>query len=432
MARPGRPVNKKKTRDDDDEEEEAPVKKKNKNKKASKTAKDEDADDDADADEDEEDDDEADDDDDADDEAEDEDEDDSDDKDDEDEESDDDDSDADDDDEDSDDDDSDDDDDEEDDDDDTPAKGKKKSKSSAATAGVSWDPEDAEVGGLPEGRIVLLNPRTRLGSTADYKEDDPDGVPLFSLDAVPSGKKWDESALPFEIHLTAGKVSRIVPNDDGTDFVPAEGSHATGLSKSSNTYFFIKSLTDAGFPVKKMRMKGIATIHGTVVELQRVPQPKRNFAAAAEGEKQGGDSMPSVQEIYSLPWESKGQKERDRAEAVLAKFKAKSGKRGKKGAKKGRPKGEGVSDEGGGDSGSLSAKAIKKLADKAVLAAIKSPAYRKKGLPLAEVFTAAFQQVRKHPERQEIMALVKRTAYIEHDDRPWLYDDKTERLKLIS
>lgn len=431
------PAKKKKARADDDE---APVKKKKGTKVAATDDDDddeEDADDDADSsDDDEEDaeedsDDEADDDDDEDSSDDDDDEEDSD-ADDDDDDSDDDDSDSDDDEEPEDDDDDDDDDDsdddaeEDEDEDEAPTKKKKKS-SSGSSAGVSWDPEDAESGGLPEGRIVLLNPRTRLGSLQDYKEDDPDGIPMFSVDAVPSGKGWDEGAQPFEIHLSAGKSSRLVPNDDGTNFVPAEGSKAKGLSKNSNTFFFIKSLSDAGFPQKKFRLKGIVAIHGSVVELVRVPQPKREFAAQAEGASGGDKSMASISKVYSFPWEEKGAKERARAEAIFAKFKkrgkggkGKSGKQkgtakvGKKGATKGRPK-----DESGGGS-------TQGIAEKTILAVISSPAYKKKGLPLADLYSQAFQRVKQHPRRAEIMKHVKEPLFYNHVNRPFKFSTNRE------
>lgn len=379
-----KPVPKKKRKDDDDEEQP-------KKKKGAKVAATEDEDEDEDEDEEEEEDDEdasdSDDDEDADEDSDDDDEEDSDDADDDDDDEDE-----------SDDDDSDDDDEE-------------------SAGGISWDTDDAEAGGLPEGRCVLKNPRTRLASTAQYNEDDADGVPVLTIDCVPP------EGDPFVIHLTAGKPDRILPTDDGTDFKPAPGSKAKGLSKSSNTFYFIKSLEDAGFPKKKLRANGIAAIDGTDVELVRVPQPKRR-GLAADDEEQKERTMPSVSEVHSFPWDKKGAKARDAATAALkSSKKGKKGKPTKKGKKggKSRPKAEAPKRSAKSDG------AIIETTEKFVLKALSSEPASKKGIPAGNVYNEVFHLVKKHPERNAIMELVGESDFMTADERPWAFDDKLER-----
>lgn len=313
---------------------------------------------------------------------------------------------------------------------------------------LSWDTDDAEGGGLPEGRCVLLNPRTRLGDVSNYPDDDPEGVPLLSIDCVPvvKGGKLSTEIEPFEIHLTNGKRENVLPNKKGTGFIPNPDAkrQARGMARNSNTFYFTKSLEEAGFPKKKLKAKGIVAIHGTEVEITRVAQPKRtnrNAAADDPDAKMGGDTMPSVTTIYSLPWESKGKKARAAAEAALSKRKKKGkGKKSsssksskKKGAK--RPKGDEDKRKPAAKSSKKSSgkpeKLIALIAEKAINKVLKSEKYARKGIAADDAYTAIFPAVKENAQRKAIMKLVQSAEWMQGDDRPWLYDDKTERYTAV-
>lgn len=334
---------------------------------------------------------------------------------------------------------------EDDDEDEAPAKSKKKSKSSGG--GISWDTDDAEGGGLPEGRFVLLNPHTRFGAFSNYNEDDNDGgAPMLSIAGVPVDKKGRVVGESMMIHLTAGKRERIIPTDDGTDFQAAPGKEGKvkGLSKSSNAFYFVKSAEDAGLTKEKLRAKGMAIFDGMEVDIARVPQPERpGLVAKEEGEDAFPKTMPSIETIHSFPWESKGKIAREAAQAAFSKK--------KKGGKSSRPKAEAAEDQDEEDEADLDTKfpkegkaktakaKVKKSSDSdlieaaeaAILKAASLDKYKKKGLKKDDIYPASFQFVSKHPERKSIMALIESSDFYADDARPWNWDDNLERIILV-
>lgn len=293
-----------------------------------------------------------------------------------------------------------------------PKKAKAKAVAKAPTGRISAAAEDAESGGLPEGRFILGRPKTRLASTSDYKEDDPEGVPVLDITGYPSKKGAKiPDAEPARFILSAGKSSRLIPTDDGLDFQPAEDSNAKGLSKSCNAYLFVESLQSSGFPGSKLRDEGFSSIKGTEVEITRVPQPKRrNLAATDEGTATEGRTYPAVTKIYALPW--------DRKKAAAAEPAAKAPKAGKGGKS---PKAEGGT-----------ADVITVAAEHAIQKALMSPSVRHKGLPLNDAYPAAFPFVKDHPKRAKVMALIADPEWLKDDSRlNWHYDDKRECLVYI-
>lgn len=320
-------------------------------------------------------------------------------------------------------------DDDDDDEDEKPAP--KKAKKAASSGRISWDTDDAEAGGLPEGRVELVKPHTRLASTANYEEDDTDsGVPVLSIKCYPVDKKNARVGDPFNIHLSAGKAARLIPTDDGSDFQPADDSPAKGLSKTSNCYYFVKSIEDAGFPKDKLRSQGIAVIAHSIVELTRVPQPaRRGLAAADEGETANIRTMPSVTEIYVLPWERK-KKAKPAAEEPV-----KKGKPGRPKGSKNSPKAEGRSVKpvvsrpkpAPGDSTDVT-----RAAEIAIQKTLQSPRFRTKGLPLNDAYPEAFPHVKSHPKRKHIMALIADVDWLKDDARlNWHFDQGRECLVYI-
>jgi hypothetical protein len=305
----------------------------------------------------------------------------------------------------------------------------------SSPSSFSWDTDDAESGGLPEGRVVLMRAHTRLASTTDpNQDDDDDGYPVLSIMCVPV-----DGGEPFSVHLSAGKAARLIPSEDGGSFQPAEGSSAKGLSKSSNCFYFIKSLEDAGFPKDKIRSKGISIINGTEAELHRVDQPKRRNLVAVDEEtgEERTRTMPTITTIYSLPWEKKGLKAREAAELAL-KGKGKGKKPVAGAGKKPKPVIEDDDEEEEAQLNKKFPKAEKKgavdldsAAEKAVMQALNEPSHKKKGLPETEAYPAAFQYVQKDPNRKGIMALIKDDEWLRDDDRPWAYDPNLERLTLV-
>lgn len=305
---------------------------------------------------------------------------------------------------------------------------------------ISWDTEDAEQTGLPDDLDVTFSePVCRLASTSDYNEDDDDGVPVLSIPCTP-----DEGD-PFTIHLSAGKADRMVPNEDGTGFVPAEDSHAKGISKSTNLYHFLKSLDDAGFPKDKLRSEGITIIDGLYCHLLRVPQPKRRGLAAAD-EEETSRTMPSITEIHKLPWEKGSKKkpagkkakaepepeeeEDEDEEEETAKLDKKFPKVGKK---KAAPTDEDEDEDEEEEADEeeeeeADSSDYTKEAEKAILKALKEPAAAKKGIAKDDVYNAAFQKLKTHPQRKKVLALIQEDDWISDDDRPWFYNDKMERI----
>lgn len=339
-------------------------------------------------------------------------------------------------------------------------------KGSGAGA-ISYDTDDAEGGGLPEGRVVLLNPRTRLASKKNpNKDDDSRGYPCLSIDCVPLTKKGTPDGQPFVIHLSAGKAERLVPTSDHKDFEPAAGSKAKGLSKGSNAYLFIKSSEDAGLTKEKLRARGLMVYDGMGIDMVRVPQPNRNFGGASQdidldADDAGGDTdkkgdfqktYPSVASILFMGKDKKYDSVREAARALLKKKGTDWGKKKTQTAKgplarKQAARGK-AADEGGKTASvkappakekvpsapkakRISDTALIELADKAVSSVLASDKFAKRGLDKDRVYPEAFQLVKDDPiNRKRIMELISSDDYLTDDARPWFYNSASERLTL--
>lgn len=267
---------------------------------------------------------------------------------------------------------------------------------------ISLDPDDAEQGGgLPSDiDVKYSNCRFRVGRLSNYNEDgDPDdgsSTTLFSATLTPTG-----GGVPFDMHLSCGAVTRLLPSDDGDRLVAVPGSGARGLNTGSNYYLHVVSLKDAGFPMA--RLKAASSLDGLVAHIVRKPQPRREglVAKPEAGERKFVATVPLVTSIVTFPWEAKGGKS---APAVKGAGTAAAGT-----ATAGTPTPAGSAD-------TEAVEAIKSL--------LASKQYRR-GIPGDDIYKAVFGVVKSSPNRKAVLAAVQAEDFFERNSDVLAYDGET-------
>jgi len=208
---------------------------------------------------------------------------------------------------------------------------KKKSKKAAADdSAVSFMSEDAITGGfLDDVDGKATNHRFRIGLVSDYNEDGTVG----GLDADKDSPEKSATVFSFDVttsegseqskHLTVG--GRHVPAKKGKTLKPKEGANAGGYVKNSNFGYYFDSLKNCGFPEPDEWVEhgaafpgDFSILDGIDVHFLQAPNPakkrdtKRKAGVAKsenEGEFKRADTVLTVSEINSLPWE-KGKKKK--------------------------------------------------------------------------------------------------------------------------
>ena len=107
-------------------------------------------------------------------------------------------------------------------------------------------------------------------------------------------------------HYSAGSMDRFLPSKDG-EFLEAQGD-AQAISKSSNLYYLMNALVNAGFPEDKLGELPASALNGMKTYNIGMPEPKRPGLKREAGadERERVISVPS--KIISLPWDKKGGK----------------------------------------------------------------------------------------------------------------------------
>lgn len=172
--------------------------------------------------------------------------------------------------------------------------------------GVSWLPDDQEAGG---GLITDVDVDFKSVTCEEWDYNGKaDPIPALHITMV--GEDGEE----HEQYISCGNLEKIVPSDDGTTFVPAEGSSSRGIPATSNGGIFMRSLGDAGFPFTNdlglpddYDPRNIQQLlQGGNYHILRIPAPKRPGIAEPEP-KAGKRSFPkevlTVTKVNRLPWE---------------------------------------------------------------------------------------------------------------------------------
>lgn len=346
-----------------------------------------------------------------------------------------------------------------------PAKGSKSKKSNKRSL-LSGAADDAEGGGLPEGRVRISNTHTAIRDWSNpdgdtIAEDAENAGPYLSFTCTPVDKKKNKpvkGAQPFNCHASAGNISRIVPDDDpGVGFVPAEDSKAKGLSRSSNASLFLKSLEDAGFPKKVLAAGDYTVIDGAVVDLVRLPQPKRRGLAADDEESGDGETYEktyaAVSTIHVMPEGLKKGKATPKDEDTVDEEEDTDEEAGDEDEEEADSddddaeeededadsesddEEEESDDEADDDDSEEDADEDEDdetvgLAEKFGKKALSDPKVKKKGVEADALYETVFPLVKTHKQRKEIMAHFKDAKWAKSKDRPWSFDKKTERFKV--
>lgn len=350
---------------------------------------------------------------------------------------------------------------------------KKKTKPSkkGSKSLLSGATEDAEAGGLPEGRVRFSDTHTQIVSKANYdggtvKASADDAVPVLSSTCTPVDKKNKpiKGNKPFNIHLSGGSIDRIVPDaKKGIGFVPAPDSKARGLSRSCNAQLFLNSLEDAGVPPKLLKAGDYTFMDGMIVELVRLPQPKRrNLGADDEDSDSGGyeKTYPAVSEIYEADFDvkakKKGKKAKDEDEDEDTEDEDDSDDSddeddddeeeeesddddededsddddSDEDEDEEEEDDDEDSDEDDSEDDDEGDDDTEKLAIKFAKKALADPKAKKKGIAADDFYTAVFPLVKSHKERKAIMKHIKDEKWARSSKRPWTFDKKTERFSL--
>lgn len=269
---------------------------------------------------------------------------------------------------------------------------------------ASSNPDKAESGGnlgFPAGAVVTL-------TAASYTTWEEAGE-----SALKGGREADDPALKLvgdieggeddvEHFLGAGKAERLQPSKDGEYLIIPEGSNATGLSNSCNTFHFLESACDSKAHGKLAVDKdAIDERISTLVGLKFVAGKK---VIEREFDNDGGNRgkpRPTlvVEEIVAKGKGSTKSKKKDEDEDEEEEAPA----RGKKG--------KGKSDDDDAE----------KQAEKAVLDVLALPKYRK-GLPRDRAFNAVYNLVKGEDNHKEITEFVNDDDWISDSDRPWNFD----------
>lgn len=245
-------------------------------------------------------------------------------------------------------------------------------------------------------------------TTFDYngKVKDEDGniveVPALRI------KMTTDDGQESEQYLPAGSLDKLTPSDDGTTFVPAEGSAAKGIPSKSNLGIFMRSLGDAGFPfshdeglpddISPRDIKSM--LEGGRFHILRVEAPKRGGMARSEKQKKYPDEVLTVTEVVRKPWDKPAKKG---AKAVPAKGNGKA-----KAAKEEEEETEEASPE------DLAAEVVGKL--------LASPKH-KKGISTDDISELLWEATQTHPSRKAILKVVQEDGYFEGRDEFELDED---------
>jgi len=289
----------------------------------------------------------------------------------------------------------------------------KKSKRPAGAVGITSDEQEVGTGLLNDVDVEVTAAEWAMWN---YGNDAQDDQPFLHLSVQADGA---EEAT--ELYLSAGRADRLIPSDDGEWMVPSEGSSAKGLSSSCNAAAFLQSLENAGYDKDTLGSEPISQLVGLYFHLLRVPQPKRSGLPAAEGERER--TMPTCSEIHSLPGEPRPKKKGlAAAKSAVPQKQIKTKKKEPADVEDADESDDEDEDE---DEDEIQAKpgnggaggGVEKEAQQLLLGLLKTPEYKRKGIPKGKVFQIAFQALKDNPKKKKILAVMQQEDFIA--DGPW-------------
>lgn len=166
-----------------------------------------------------------------------------------------------------------------------------KNKSNGTGARISSRPSDAVSGGGAPDNVDVTILECRAVSDFDYNGTQEPCPALYVK------MKDNQSGNEYEQNYTAGKLNRLVADDSGEYFVPAEGSSAAGMITGCNAFMFLAALTDKGFPEDKL--DNFSTLVGLSGHMNAV-------APKSRGEGVSNKPVAIFTKIHKMPWETVG------------------------------------------------------------------------------------------------------------------------------
>jgi len=176
----------------------------------------------------------------------------------------------------------------------------------AERKGASLNPKDFITGGLLDDVDVTL--KKVMFEMFDY-EGKSDPAPSLGIDLVTGDE--GEGDKPYRNHWSVGGAENWVPSDDGMEIIPI--GKDTMPRKTSNLFFLVTSLLEAGVPESVLDSGRIDFLEGLKCHIIRKDPPKRGNLPAG-GMRRGRDGKDyekdgkvyAVSKIYEpYPWDSK-------------------------------------------------------------------------------------------------------------------------------
>jgi hypothetical protein len=164
------------------------------------------------------------------------------------------------------------------------------------------------IGGDGPVRVRFDNGRIDYASNVKENYGADEDPPVLAIDLVPISDDGEEGEMVTQF-WSAGKATRLQPvNDDGEPEAPAnwlgqaEGSSATGLTKTCNLMLFIYSGEEAhkGFEVR-FNEQGAKAYDGMIAKVERRERPKVNRRGEEAGASDRTPTYLAVSTVESFP-----------------------------------------------------------------------------------------------------------------------------------
>lgn len=304
---------------------------------------------------------------------------------------------------------------------------------------ASTRPSEAEQGG---GKFTIP-----AGITAEIVDIAWKPWSEAGKDALKGGRQADDPALVITVSsdeleedrtefLGAGKANRLVASDDGEFLDVPEGSSASAIADGCNAHVFLSSLTDKKKQGKKAVPEdawddGISSLIGLQFVTGRKVVERENLDD--DGSKRGKPRpVLYAEEVLALPTgkKSSGRKkgkakdeDEDEDAAPARKRKARDEDEDEEPAPR---KKKGKADDDDSDP--------EELAEKAVLAVLELPKFRK-GLSLDKAFSAVYNQTKEmdldKATQKAVGEQVEDEAWLKAKARPWSYDKEDDLITAV-
>jgi hypothetical protein len=274
------------------------------------------------------------------------------------------------------------------------------------SGGISLRPSDAEATGLLNDIDAKIT--AAVFEMYDYGGD-YDENPALHLTLE------DEDGNEHEQYWSAGSSERLLPNDDGTKLIPAEGKKAKGTGKKTNLFKLLQSLEKADFDFDKADIDSdITNLVGLEAHWERIPSGSKK--------DDGSDAdVLVVTEIKKNPWD-KGGKSKPKKDDKKA-----STKKGKKDEDEDEEEEEDEDEDSDSDDDDDDEEFDAKEAALEVVGEVLAD--NEDGLIRKKLIDAVFKKINKRPkdERKAILELVNDDDFYEDEDQEVFTVDKKSK-----